>query len=215
MKVVAALSIATITLGGLALAAAALLGPMLALRLGFSLLAGNGGLGALLPKFSGLSGGISRLVPNLLRVSPALLSWRTSASVAGSALGGLQSKMALLGSNAQMALSAAQPGLLARMQQSASDMLARTREMIAPNDFDSLSLAGDIPQLARKPLNAQRNSGPITHEGDRYDITINLQGQQAANIDENKLVNMLYDKIATLQRQKESRLRSTFTDREQ
>ena len=107
MKVVATLSIATITLGGLALAAAALLGPMLALRLGFSLLAGNGGLGALLPKFSGLSGGISRLVPNLLRVSPALLSWRTSASVAGSALGGLQSKMALLGSNAQMALSGA------------------------------------------------------------------------------------------------------------
>ncbi|HDL8281889.1 phage tail tape measure protein [Yersinia enterocolitica] len=45
MKVVATLSIATITLGGLALAAAALLGPMLALRLGFSLLAGNGGLG--------------------------------------------------------------------------------------------------------------------------------------------------------------------------
>ncbi|ELI8281485.1 phage tail tape measure protein, partial [Yersinia enterocolitica] len=77
----------------------------LALRLGFSLLAGNGGLGLLLPKFSWLTGGISRLVPNLLRVSPALLSWRTSASVAGSALGGLRSKMALLGSNAQMALS--------------------------------------------------------------------------------------------------------------
>lgn len=528
MKVVATLSIATITLGGLALAAAALLGPMLALRLGFSLLAGNGGLGLLLPKFSWLTGGISRLVPNLLRVSPALLSWRTSASVAGSALGGLRSKMALLGSNAQMALSnasgragaamsaafsqpsvmlarlgnmlkwvatsplrllgsiggtvfgalgsavglvlspvgllvaavigagiliykywepikaffsgfftglieglrpvreafaplapifdgigsaigrvwnwftqllspvesskasleaatnagktfgevvgavisglfwpveqlakglgwlleklgaipkaadaasgavaamngpkapvmyewdpvlkkmvaaksawswspdkpgagnssamanaaaspiasaptaapsiygavdrskkkkgsgdglassspvaaaadnvrdklgdivfknvpdylplaspylsapakaAAQPGLLARMQQSASDMLARTRDMIVPgNDFDALSLAGDIPQLARKPLSALRSSGPISYEGDRYDITIKLEGQQAASIDENKLVNMLYDKIATLQRQKESRRRSTFTDREQ
>ncbi|HEI6862320.1 TPA: phage tail tape measure protein [Yersinia enterocolitica] len=528
MKVVATLSIATITLGGLALAAAALLGPMLALRLGFSLLAGNGGLGALLPKFTWLTGGISRLVPNLLRVSPALLSWRTSANVAGSALGGLRSKMALLGSNAQMALSnasgragaamftafsqpgaalgrlgnmlkwvatsplrllggiggtvfgalgsavglvlspvgllvaavigegvliykywqpiqaffsgfftglveglqpvkaafaplapifdaigsaigrvwnwftqllspvesskasleaatnagktfgevvgavisglfwpveqlakglgwlleklgaipkaadaasgavaamngpkapvmyewdpvlkkmvaaksawswspdkpgagnssamanaaaspiasaptaapsiygavdrskkkkgsgdglassspvaaaadnvrdklgdivfknvpdylplaspylsapakaAAQPGLLARMQQSASDMLARTRDMIVPgNDFDALSLAGDIPQLARKPLSALRSSGPISYEGDRYDITIKLEGQQAASIDENKLVNMLYDKIATLQRQKESRRRSTFTDREQ
>lgn len=114
------------------------------------------------------------------------------------------------------AKAAAQPGLLARMQQSASDMLARTRDMIAPgNDFDSLSLAGDIPQLARKPLSAQRNSGPISYEGDRYDITIKLEGQQAASIDENKLVNMLYDKIATLQRQKESRRRSTFTDREQ
>ncbi|HHW4721309.1 TPA: phage tail tape measure protein, partial [Yersinia enterocolitica] len=111
---------------------------------------------------------------------------------------------------------AAQPGLLARMQQSASDMLARTRDMIAPgNDFDALSLAGDIPQLARKPLSAQRNSGPISYEGDRYDITIKLEGGQAASIDENKLVNMLYDKIATLQRQKESRRRSTFTDREQ
>ncbi|MHA3354467.1 phage tail tape measure protein [Yersinia enterocolitica] len=114
------------------------------------------------------------------------------------------------------AKAAAQPGLLARMQQSASDILARTRDMIAPgNNFDSLSLAGDIPQLARKPLSAQRNSGPISYEGDRYDITITLQGQQAASIDENKLVNMLYDKIATLQRQKESRRRSTFTDREQ
>ncbi len=112
--------------------------------------------------------------------------------------------------------SAAQPGLLARMQQCASDMLARARDMIAPgNDFDSLSLAGDIPQLARKPLSAQRNSGPISYEGDRYDITIKLEGGQAASIDENKLVNMLYDKIATLQRQKESRRRSTFTDREQ
>ncbi|EKN3457764.1 hypothetical protein ACSILI_001810 [Yersinia enterocolitica] len=114
------------------------------------------------------------------------------------------------------AKAAVQPGLLARMQQSASDILARTRDMVAPgNDFDSLSLAGDIPQLARKPLSAQRNSGPISYEGDRYDITITLQGQQAASIDENKLVNMLYDKIATLQRQKESRRRSTFTDREQ
>ncbi|ENG1019381.1 phage tail tape measure protein, partial [Yersinia enterocolitica] len=114
------------------------------------------------------------------------------------------------------AKAAAQPGLLARMQQSASDILARTRDMIAPgNDFDSLSLAGDIPQLARKPLSAQRNSGSISYEGDRYDITITLEGQQAASIDENKLVNMLYDKIATLQRQKESRRRSTFTDREQ
>ncbi len=114
------------------------------------------------------------------------------------------------------AKAAAHPGLLARMQQSASDMLARTRDLIAPgNDFDSLSLAGDIPQLARKPLSAQRNSGPISYEGDRYDITIKLEGQQAASIDENKLVNMLYDKIATLQRQKESRRRSTFTDREQ
>ncbi|MFM0974107.1 phage tail tape measure protein [Yersinia enterocolitica] len=114
------------------------------------------------------------------------------------------------------AKAAAQPGLLARMQQSASDMLARTRDLIAPgNDFDALSLAGDIPQLARKPLSAQRNSGPISYEGDRYDITIKLEGQQAASIDENKLVNMLYDKIATLQRQKESRRRSTFTDREQ
>ncbi|CNK69959.1 phage tail tape measure protein [Yersinia enterocolitica] len=111
---------------------------------------------------------------------------------------------------------AAQPGLLARMQQSASDMLARTRDMIAPgNDFDALSLAGDIPQLARKPLSAQRSGGPISYEGDRYDITIKLEGQQAASIDENKLVNMLYDKIAALQRQKESRRRSTFTDREQ
>ncbi|MHA3658894.1 phage tail tape measure protein [Yersinia enterocolitica] len=111
---------------------------------------------------------------------------------------------------------AAQPGPLARMQQSASDMLARTRNMIAPgNDFDQLSLAGDIPQLARKPLSTQRNSGSISYEGDRYDITITLEGQQAASIDENKLVNMLYDKIATLQRQKESRRRSTFTDREQ
>ncbi|MGT3169810.1 phage tail tape measure protein [Yersinia enterocolitica] len=111
---------------------------------------------------------------------------------------------------------AAQPGLLARMQQSASDMLARTRDMIVPgNDFDALSLAGDIPQLARKPLSARRSSGPISYEGDRYDITIKLEGQQAASIDENKLVNMLYDKIATLQRQKESRRRSTFTDREQ
>lgn len=81
--------------------------------------------------------------------------------------------------------------------------------------FDALSLAGDIPQLARKPLSTQRNSSPISYEGDRYDITIKLEGQQAASIDENKLVNMLYDKIATLQRQKESRRRSTFTDREQ
>ncbi|MBX9488089.1 phage tail tape measure protein [Yersinia enterocolitica] len=114
------------------------------------------------------------------------------------------------------AKAAAQPGLLARMQQSASDMLARTRDMIVPgNDFDALSLAGDIPQLARKPLSALRSSGPISYEGDRYDITIKLEGQQAASIDENKLVNMLYDKIATLQRQKESRRRSTFTDREQ
>ncbi|MGT3161743.1 phage tail tape measure protein [Yersinia enterocolitica] len=114
------------------------------------------------------------------------------------------------------AKAAAQPGLLARMQQSASDMLARTRDMIVPgNDFDALSLAGDIPQLARKPLSALRSSGPISYEGDRYDITIKLEGQQAASIDENKLVNMLYDKIATLQRQKESRRRSTFTYREQ
>ncbi|EKN3467090.1 phage tail tape measure protein [Yersinia enterocolitica] len=114
------------------------------------------------------------------------------------------------------AKAAVQPGLLARMQQSASDILARTRDMVAPgNDFDALSLAGDIPQLARKPLSALRSSGPISYEGDRYDITIKLEGQQAASIDENKLVNMLYDKIATLQRQKESRRRSTFTDREQ
>lgn len=112
----------------------------------------------------------------------------------------------------------AQPaGVLAQFRQSAGDMLTRAQSVLTPDTtFDQLSLAGAgaSPTLANRPLAARRNSGPVTHEGDSYSITIEVKGSEAANIDEGKLVNLLYDKIAVLQRQKESRRRSTLTDRE-
>ncbi|SLM62814.1 MULTISPECIES: phage tail tape measure protein [Dickeya] len=72
--------------GALALVSATVLGPLALMRFSFGRLVGGGGMGLMTMLTGRLSGNLSGLLPSISKIPPSLLSWRSAAAAAGSAL---------------------------------------------------------------------------------------------------------------------------------
>ncbi|MGV8004504.1 phage tail tape measure protein [Photorhabdus temperata subsp. temperata] len=92
-------------LGALALAAAAVIVPLAAMKLSLFMLTGGGGIGKLIPSVGKLTGGLKGLLPSLGGVSRSVKGWGPIFKNSGAALSRLGGQLATSGANGFKALS--------------------------------------------------------------------------------------------------------------
>ncbi|AXG42679.1 phage tail tape measure protein [Photorhabdus laumondii subsp. laumondii] len=92
-------------LGALALAAAAVIVPLAAMKLSLFMLTGGGGIGKLIPSVGRLTGGLKGLLPSLGGVSRSVKGWGPIFKNSGAALSRFGSQLATSGANGFKALS--------------------------------------------------------------------------------------------------------------
>ncbi|WP_387467769.1 phage tail tape measure protein [Photorhabdus sp. RM323S] len=141
-------------LGALALAAAAVIVPLAAMKLSLFMLTGGGGIGKLIPSVGRLTGGLKGLLPSLGGVSGSVKGWGPIFKNSGAALSRFGSKLATSGANGFKALSggasAAGRGIVIALTQpmTAVSMLGNGLRTLVSSGFGSLLNIGRTVLIA-------------------------------------------------------------------